>query len=322
MAIQIDLTPAVYLTFAADPEGNALPALQPESQELNRVFASLHQKQEIQVLRDETAVLDEILETCARYQEQMIGFHYAGHASGETLDLEDGAASSDSIAQLLGSMPNLMFACLNGCATFGQVEKLFAAGVPVVIATSYAVSDVQAKTFARKFYEALAEGKSLEASFDFATQAILAKLAKGNHHLHRGPLNLDANDEESDHQDFPTPWGIYYSSEHETVAKTWTLAQGLRSDHMLRTGSKAFYAQETAPGKRLHIKNFQELLLSSLDHPQAGQLPEPQVKHKDKILGHRQTIETLWENEMQHCLIRGAGGTGKTVALVKLWEAY
>ncbi|MDX1908760.1 MAG: trypsin-like peptidase domain-containing protein, partial [Bacteroidia bacterium] len=92
----------------------------------------------------------------------------------------------------------------------------------------------------------------------------------------------------------------------------------------LRAGARAYHTRETAPGRRLHIAQFEEMLLTAAA-PAVRPfewLPENLVGFEGQKLGRRNTVEQLWGREIRHCLIIGEGGQGKTVSMVKLWEAY
>ncbi|MGB0862649.1 MAG: CHAT domain-containing protein [Saprospiraceae bacterium] len=117
-----------------------------------------------------------------RYRHQVRIFHYAGHASGSTLQLEsnggDELAYSEGIAGILGQSNSLELVFLNGCATYGQVETLLNKGVKAVIATSVAINDTKAYQFSIKFYETLAAGETIGDAFE-AAKSFLIQLGNG-----------------------------------------------------------------------------------------------------------------------------------------------
>ena len=113
------------------------------------------------------------------YRDNIILFHYAGHADGKSLHLGSEAARSQGIAELLAQCPRLKLVVLNGCSTKGQVEYLKECGVKAIIATHAPIDDNKAETFAQRFYQCLANNDNVETAFNTAIAQVRAGTEQG-----------------------------------------------------------------------------------------------------------------------------------------------
>ena len=159
--------PLLFLTFANDDDAH-LHLLKEESRLLFRALEELDRKEYVRIHREESAETKDIFEGFARYKDRVAIFHYAGHANGTHLRLEEGAGDARGLATLLGEQENLKLVFLNGCSSQGQVQTLFDAGVKAVIATSVPIEDRKAMEFAERFYEALAHKRTIGQAFKLA----------------------------------------------------------------------------------------------------------------------------------------------------------
>lgn len=163
----------LYFAFANNPD-HPLDELKREDAEINRLLETLAASGRFRIVRDSFATLDAIAEKLRTYRNELVLFHYSGHAGSNHLDLEGGPARALGIAALLGACPNLQLVVLNGCATVGQVLCLHEGGIPAVIATHRPIEDPKAATFAIQFYRALSYLDPLEAAFTAARGYVLA----------------------------------------------------------------------------------------------------------------------------------------------------
>ncbi|SEJ59257.1 CHAT domain-containing protein [Dyadobacter sp. SG02] len=165
------------------------------------------------------------------YQPQVEIIHYAGHASGSQLLMEDATVYGAGLLESIRLQKNLQLVFLNGCSTQEQVNQLLDAGVRAVIATSVDIGDDTATRFAEDFYQKMASGHSIDEAFKLATEIVTAK--------NNATLNT------SDHQDrgiarlIKAPntgpvWGLYLHKNHQDAASH-------------RLSEKSFY--------ELHIKS-------------------------------------------------------------------
>ncbi|MEO0368655.1 MAG: CHAT domain-containing protein, partial [Pseudomonadota bacterium] len=168
--------PVVYLAFANALDDH-LATLKEESRAIYKILQPMEKAQKLRVHREESSQVDELYEDLLSYDQDIVVFHYGGHADGSMLQLEEGRGSAGGLAKLLGQQKSLKLVFLNGCATKDQVRLLHQAGVPTVIATAVKINDTKATIFSSSFYTALAAGKSIEESFESAQSLIETKFA-------------------------------------------------------------------------------------------------------------------------------------------------
>jgi PDZ domain/CHAT domain/AAA ATPase domain len=103
--------------------------------------------------------------------------HFGGHADDhhllfESADDSPGATHAHELAEMLEKHPGLCLVFLNACSTASHATRLLRAGVKSVIATSRAVKDGVARSFAAKFYEAFGRGSSIGEAYKFAARNV------------------------------------------------------------------------------------------------------------------------------------------------------
>lgn len=101
-------------------------------------------------------------------------FHYAGHADGEGLGLQNAHTFFEPLAkELIGrNRESLTLVFLNGCSTYAHVQTLFDLGAPAVIATAAQVDDSLAGELAVRFYDNLAKGDAIAEAYRSAANYI------------------------------------------------------------------------------------------------------------------------------------------------------
>lgn len=192
--------PVALLTFANHPE-NSLDKLKQESNWINRSLAILEDEGVLQIHREESATIEDILHAINRFEGRIILFHYAGHADQQSLFLEDGKGQALGLAKLLAAEPHLGFVFLNGCSTQPQVDLLLNQGIHVVIGTDGSIQDTQAADFSRYFYSKLANQGTLQQAFDYACHCIDFK-GKENYHRDKDIVYRDLKVEAGVQKDF------------------------------------------------------------------------------------------------------------------------
>lgn len=208
--------PVVLLTFANQQDAY-LANLKEESRKLNDLLSAQHDKQAIEVYREESATVDTIAKAFQRFSKRIVLFHYAGHADGQRLHLEDQGGDAAGIADQLALLPNLQLVFLNGCSTYAQVERLLSLGIKAVIATAVPISDTKAVEFAEQFYGALAQNNTINDSFLFAVGALRTRYG-GTFNatiVRRGELAAFANTEKM-------PWGLFVNTDADAILQ-WSM---------------------------------------------------------------------------------------------------
>jgi hypothetical protein len=213
-------TPVLFLAFANDDSAH-LQLLKTESSEIWRRLADIDRQEFVKVHREESASVDELFEALVRFKDRVAIFHYGGHADGTMLQLEGGAGHANGIAGLLGEQANLKLVFLNGCATRPQVDQLLASGVKAVIATSVPIRDDKATAFSVRFYEALANRRTIAQAFALAQHYLQTRFGDVRDvsivpmRDIRAKHSVDAGER--------IPWGLYIKEECQREVLDWTL---------------------------------------------------------------------------------------------------
>lgn len=215
--------PVIFLAFANDNDDH-LATLEEESRRLELMLTDWHQKGLVELYIVRKASLQDIYNAITRFKDRLAIFHYAGHANGAQLCLDDEAVNAVGIAQLLQSQAKaqLKLVFLNGCSTYDQVEKLHQFGVSAVIATSVPIQDTKAMVFAMWFYQSLCGLYSIKESFNNT-----AALMKAHPTFHQ-ELGYEATVQRGlktrEEKAAGFAWGLYIHSE-VAEAFDWKLPQ-------------------------------------------------------------------------------------------------
>ena len=203
-----NLTPVIFLAYAndrIDPD-RYLRNLVSEVRSIRRILENkVSPPYRIEVRGN--ATWEDIQDVFDRYEDRVTIFHYAGHADGLSLMLESASGDSapvgiDGFVRYLAQQRNLKLVFLNGCTTANHAGALVQAGLPAVIATSDLISDRAAALFSRRFYERLADQKSVKKAFEDAEISTQSQLFGSD-----GYRNLYREDLEETGEEFP--WRLY-----------------------------------------------------------------------------------------------------------------
>lgn len=206
--------PVILLNFANQQDAH-LDLLKEESSRLNDILSIAHDQGSIELHREESVNVDQLLKAINRFKERIVVFHYAGHADGNSLHFDGQAAEAVGLAELLGQLPNLKFVFLNGCSTQAQVDYLLEKGVQAVIATAVAIADNKALLFSETFYRALANRSTIDAAFQFAVAALRTHFGAAFN------ARIFIQGEEFDHS-AAMPWGLFLNKDARSVLD-WAL---------------------------------------------------------------------------------------------------
>jgi hypothetical protein len=208
--------PVLSLTFANQQDAY-LAHLKEESNKLNYILSTLHDKGAIEIYKEDRTTAENVITMLERFGNRVVLFHYGGHADGESLRLEGGDGNATGLAEMLGRLPNLRLVFLNGCATQPQVDELLAQGVKAVIATAVKIDDEKAVVFAENFYRSLSNGHSIRSAFERAVSNM--KFVYGGTFdatiVRYGQTPVQGNPE-------LMPWGLYVNKDAEEVLQ-WEL---------------------------------------------------------------------------------------------------
>ncbi len=160
-------TPLIFLAFA-NQKDTYLEKLKAERKSIESALQEVEKQRRIHLKSEAQTDIQDIFKVFDEHRGRIKIFHYAGHANGTHLDLEDQQANGSALADLIreeNKLGGIELVFLNGCATQGQVAKLLEVGVKNVIATSVPIEDDRASQFARQFYQSLASGASIQEAY-------------------------------------------------------------------------------------------------------------------------------------------------------------
>ena len=179
--------PVVVLAFANEfVDGKYLPSLSREMKSLLSSFEVAQKMGKCFVKIIPAATAEEIVDVFQDewYQGRIQIFHYAGHADEDELWLETADGENQSffslgLSRFLSVQQGLKLVFLNACATKEHADLLIQRGIPAVIGTSRKIEDAMALRFADVFYNGLAQGASVEESFQESVGNLEARLGHG-----------------------------------------------------------------------------------------------------------------------------------------------
>lgn len=218
-------SPVIFLAFSNDNDDH-LALLDDERRAISDHLIPLESQQYVQLHTEPSARIKDLSKYITIFKDRIVIFHYAGHAGSKSVFLEEGAADSDGLANLLALQPGLKLVFLNGCSTKAQVEKLISLGIPAVIATSVPVADPAAKDFADTFYKALATDHTIEEAFKLSSSSYQMQ-SGAEPKIHRG-LDIDFDDNAG-----ILPWGLYVKKEKGDVLQ-WKLPRESAASFIIR----------------------------------------------------------------------------------------
>ena len=317
------LIPVFLSAFANDKKASL--KLADEQRFLREATAHLVDNKQLEFHSLGHSTIDGIYRSFNRFHNRICVFHYGGHSDSMFLELEDVQFRASSIGTIIGMQKELQLVFLNGCSNYNQVQQLFDKGVKAVIATSANIDDTKSITFAKSFYEALANGKSIHQSFE------TAKSRLHNDHpdqpIYRGIGRSSLNQ---------FAWGLYHT---EAANLDWTIpipiTENVTSDFLKEVEivnpkvnkvlvQMAFeglskYKSEYALMWNMYQKN--PSLFNTLQNMLIGDLPTPlsvQVRDLFTREGSKEGRRRLMEiNEVYLTLVKLLC----SISLSNLWEA-
>lgn len=205
----------------ADSETKPLSAVRAEYKAVSRIFENETSKvsSDLNLKNDLNFELESLVQSIRTFRDTLHLFHFAGHANGDVLLINDKATNGDSISQLLGQAPKLKLVFLNACATKGHVNSLFDKDIPIVIATSASIPDELANMFSQYFYEDfVTNNRSLIDSFNTAVKSVKASFPNAD------ITTRDTNDSFFNANNDKVPWGLYINPKYDQEEiKGWTI---------------------------------------------------------------------------------------------------
>ena len=239
-------------------------------------------KGQLKLIRESQADTQDIPQLFSQYQNRIQVFHYGGHADGQHLYFENQAGHSEGLADLFVLQQNMVLLFLNGCSTHNQAIQYLERGVPIVIATTFNISDQKAVYFAENFYDALAKQHTIKEAYEHAVGAI--KLAYDNLGSYEASLVNYSKGNFGRKIGLNIPWQLYVNPEKKELLN-WRIPK------------------ETSLPKYLTT-------VPVINEPLIGRTAEIQ------------TIKNILNNSNKPLLINGIGGIGKTRLMIEYAHQY
>lgn len=211
----------LYFAFA-NQAAQPLIEIQRENSGIMRLLEPLAARNYFKIVQDPYATLDSVAENLDLHKNNLVLFHFSGHAGPDRLELLDTSAYDEGVAALLVQCTRLKLVVLNGCATYPQVDVLQKLRIPLVIATHRPVGDQKAADFALRFYSSLSFFNTVENAFNQTCAKMLAQHKQFE--ISRGLTLPNADNKVSD-----SCWGLFGlpQREHE---KKWGFSQEQAND--------------------------------------------------------------------------------------------
>lgn len=322
-------TPVAILAYA-NVGNEFLSAVEDEIADIQTALKPLCDKDYMEAIPLANTSSEAIFDRFREKQDAVQIFHFAGHANGEQILLESGGRA-DGLSGLFGLQKNLALVFLNGCHSEEQAKLFLDAGVKVVLATNAKVNDQKAKVFASKFYQFLATSHSILEAYQ-AASAFLADQSSEYRKATAEDIISYRGAGRNSHEP-KLPWRLFVKegSEHHL---DWKLTQETALMYRLREGSQRYY--KTLREGRYKYVEIENLLLAEMQGFGNGDksslrqttLFDTRViisnpDNPSNVMPLEASLTELWKQpEHHHVLLRGEGGAGKTVSILKLWETY
>ena len=157
------MPPIALIIFSNDLD-NYLSNIERERKIIEEALELYNDTNRLRIITRSSVSIQELFRLFNRYKGRICLFHFAGHASGNGLQLNDEnfnteIGQANGLAALIKrevEQGQLQIVFLNGCSTLAQVNGLQNAGVPNIIATNCPINDSKAVLLAKQLYRTLA----------------------------------------------------------------------------------------------------------------------------------------------------------------------
>ncbi len=306
-------TSDVILLSFANNEENDLSFLKDEVDGAYDKLFNLKDKSIIEVIKEESITADDVLTNfMERYQNRIVIFHFGGHASGDTLLLDDRPVFAQGLAGFLGRQENLKLVFLNACNTLEPAEAYLEAGVRALIATTLPVADGLACLFAVTFYTALSKNETIQVAYQYAVDAIRLRYEKYKS-IEAITLEYRTINKEALHKSIVNPWQLIVQ---DNGILNWKISKCNEIMRLLKTGSGRYY-EHLRNGRYKYLK-ISDMLLLKLQTRYIETRASLTEKGEEGNL--YDILKKTWAESVPHTVLFAEGGMGKTVSVIRLWE--
>lgn len=304
--------PVILTAFANSYDAEYLAHLEQEHDRLQQILAPLTYLRHVPLSSAKTG---QLVSTLTQYQQELLIFHFGGHADGEQLRFRDAGGQVAGLVEQFGLHPQLKLLFLNGCNTQGQVRQYLETSIPAVIATTCSVEDGQARLFAELFYQALAYGHTLQEAFTRAKGAmkLTDRAVQGEEIVNLRDARLRQEPETE------VPWRLYVAGDE---VLDWKLAEAATKD----SGSNTLLIGGLGNIGIQHVSNSQIIIGGEAKEKRTHFLTLDHHRGNSPVIGRvaeLQQLETrLQAAEGNPVVIWGSSGIGKTLLAELYWEKH
>lgn len=218
--------PIIFLAFANDREDNVryLRNIPAEQREIRQILIHAQERGICDYEILSYATFKDIKEVLTReqYRNRIVAFHFAGHADGFQLLLEqengqNHSANGENLSEYFRILKtgnvqaNLQLLFFNGCCTENFAKRLQDV-IPTIIATDNNINDEQAKSLAVSFYENLCKRIDVPTAFDLAKIETTIQNGQDVRGLYRKGVAQEPNS---------SPWRLWSAAEPQK----WSIEQ-------------------------------------------------------------------------------------------------
>lgn len=210
--------PPVILIISANPHKDLLK-IDHEIEIIKKIFKKEVLKGYLLVETIRSADPKKFIAELRDYQDQLVIFHYLGHANEESYLLEGNhLLSAKNVSEILSSAKKLRLALLNACNTQAHINYFFSIGAKAVITTNSSINDSLASEFSKMFYEGLNSNQRLCEAFKNA-KIFLQKEQELPDVIRIYPhRRFNIGDSwNTTHNEFP--WGLNIQNENDLILK-------------------------------------------------------------------------------------------------------
>jgi hypothetical protein len=222
----MNLKPIIFLAFANDREDNVryLRNIPAEQGEIRQILIHAQERGICDYEILSYATFKDIKEVLTReqYRNRIVAFHFAGHADGFQLLLEQENGQNHStngenlseyfrILKTGNVQANLQLLFFNGCCTENFAKRLQDV-IPTIIATDNDINDEQAKSLAVSFYYHLCKRIDVLTAFSLAKVETTIQNGQDVRGLYRKGVVQEPNS---------SPWQLWSAAEPQK----WSIEQ-------------------------------------------------------------------------------------------------
>ena len=259
--------PSVALIVFSNDLDSYLPNVETEKRLIEEALEHYNDTNRLKVITRSSVSIDDIFRLFNRYKNRIVLFHFAGHAGGNGLQLNNTLEKkelgrAEGLAELFGreaTKGQLKLVFLNGCSTEPQVARLKEVGVPSIIGTHYPISDSKAVRFAKYFYRTLTNADQANP-FEMKNPTIQEAFEAGMGFLKTGyPVKEKPQTRgftfEFEEEELDEPWELFTTIPNWSLPNTVSDEEKIFNEYLTRNLVESLVPYSRPAAKFLPIAN-------------------------------------------------------------------